>query len=287
MRSRLEPYLYVTPLVALLLFVFGYPVAKMVEFSLKMVRGIDGPWVGFQNFKLVLGQDLFWTSVGHNLQLLLAIPVLLGLSVFAAALLNEQPAGWKMMRSIVFLPFILAIPVVAVIAKQMLQFDGPVNETLRGTGLEGVALDWLGSPDVALFTLASVITWREAALGTILVLARMMSIDESHTEAARLEGANWWQRLRHVIVPQSWSVIEFLGVLGIITMVSAIFAYVYMIGGGRGGPGTSTMVLELYVFNALTRMSLPGIAAAVCIMLLAVCLVVMVPYFVFRRRGQD
>ncbi|MCR8724631.1 carbohydrate ABC transporter permease [Frigidibacter sp. ROC022] len=286
MRKKIEPYLYVAPLILLLLFVFGYPVAKMVEFSFKMVRGIDGPWVGWRNYELVLGQDLFWTSVGHNIQLLLAIPVLLVLSIFAAALLNEQPAGWKTMRSIVFLPYILAIPVVAVIAKQMLQLDGPVNETLRGAGLDGLALDWLGSPDVALFTLAGVIIWREAALGTILILARMMSIDESHTEAARLEGASWWQRLRHVQLPQSASVIEFVGVLGIITMVSAIFAYVYMIGGGRGGPGTSTMVVELYVFNALTRMSLPGIAATVCVMLLGLCLLIMVPYFMLRQRGD-
>ena len=73
--SRIIPYLYVAPLVALLLFVFGYPVVRIFEFSFKMVRGIDGPWIGFRNYELVLSQSLFWESVLHNLYLLLAVPL--------------------------------------------------------------------------------------------------------------------------------------------------------------------------------------------------------------------
>ena len=57
--SRLTPYLYVLPLVALLAFVFGYPLLRIFEFSFKMVRGIDGPWIGLRNYQLVLGQSLF------------------------------------------------------------------------------------------------------------------------------------------------------------------------------------------------------------------------------------
>jgi ABC-type sugar transport system permease subunit len=58
--SRLTPYLYVLPLVALLAFVFGYPLVRIFEISFKLVRGIDGPWIGFRNYELILGQDLFW-----------------------------------------------------------------------------------------------------------------------------------------------------------------------------------------------------------------------------------
>ena len=55
--SRLTPYLYVLPLVVLLAFVFGYPLVRIFEFSFKMVRGIDGPWIGLRNYELVLAQD--------------------------------------------------------------------------------------------------------------------------------------------------------------------------------------------------------------------------------------
>ena len=131
------------------------------------------------------------------------------------------------------------------------------------------------------------IVWRESALGIILFLARLLSLDESLTEAAKLDGASWWQRLRYVIVPQMKVVIEFYLVVSIITILSSVFAYVYMIGGGRGGPGTSTTVVELYIFNALIRTSLPGIASAVSVMLFLVSLLLIVPLFLVRRRANE
>ena len=136
-----------------------------------------------------------------------------------------------------FLPYILAIPIIAVIMKKMFQFNGPVNEVLRWIGLDFLALDWIGSSDVALWTVMLLIIWRESALGIILFLARLLSLDESLIEAAKLEGASWWQRLWYVIVPQMKVVIEFYVVVSVITILSAVFAYVFMIGGGRGGPG--------------------------------------------------
>jgi ABC-type sugar transport system permease subunit len=68
-------------------------------------------------------------------------------------------------------------------------------------------------------------------------------------------------------------------------MLSAVFAYVYIMGGGRGGPGTSTMVVELYIYNALVRSSLPGIAAAVSVMLFLVSLGLIWLLFAARRRA--
>jgi ABC-type sugar transport system permease subunit len=284
---RFAPYLYVAPLVALLLFVFGYPLVRIFEFSFKMVRGIDGPWIGLRNYELVLNQPLFWESVRHNLLLLLAVPFMVAWSLLIAVVLYERLKGWKLYRVVLFLPYILAIPIIAVIMKKLFQFNGPVNEVLRWIGLDFLALDWIGSSDVALWTVMMLIMWRESALGIILFLARMLSLDESLMEAARLEGANWWQRVWHVIVPQMRVVMEFYIVTSIITILSAVFAYVYMIGGGRGGPGTSTMVVELYIFNALIRTSLPGIASAVSVMLFLVSLLLIVPLFAARRRANE
>lgn len=287
MRLRLAPYLYVLPMTALLLFVFGYPLVRIFEFSFKMVRGIDGPWIGWRNYDLVLSQPLFWESVQHNLMLLLAVPFMVGWSLVIAVVLYDRLKGWKLYRVILFLPYILAIPIIAAIMKKMFQFNGPVNEVLRWIGLDFLALDWIGSSDVALWTVMMLVIWRESALGIILFLARLLSLDESLIESARLDGASWWQRLWHVIVPQMKVVIEFYVVVSVITILSAVFAYVYMIGGGRGGPGTSTMVVELYIFNALIRTSLPGIASAVSVILFLVSLLLIVPLFAVRRRSNE
>ena len=286
-KTRFTPYLYVTPLIVLLLFVFGYPLVRIFEFSLKMVRGIDGPWIGLRNYELVLNQPLFWESVRHNILLLVAVPFMVAWSLLIAVVLYERLKGWKLYRVILFMPYILAIPIIAVIMKKVFQFNGPVNEVLRWLSLDFLALDWIGSSDVALWTVMMLIIWRESALGIILFLARMLSLDESLMEAARLDGANWWQRVWHVIVPQMRVVMEFYIVTSVITILSAVFAYVFMIGGGRGGPGTSTMVVELYIFNALIRTSLPGIASAVSAMLFAVSLLLIVPLFAARRRANE
>jgi len=284
--SRLTPYLYVLPLMALLAFVFGYPLLSIFEFSFKMVRGIDGPWIGLRNYELILSHSLFWESVLHNLQLLLAIPVMVAVSLVVSVLLYERVAGWKIYRVIVFVPFILAIPIVAVVMKRMFQFSGPVNEVLRWLSLDFMALDWIGSSDVALWTVMILIIWRESALGIILFLARLLSLDESVIEAAKIEGANWWQRLWHVILPEMRGVIEFYVVVSVITMLAAVFSYVYVMGGGRGGPGTSTEVVELYIFNALIRSSLPGIASAASVLLFLVTGALIFMLFKMRQRAE-
>ena len=287
LSPKFTPYLYILPLVLLLGFVFGYPLVRIFEFSFKKVRGIDGPWVGWENYRLILHQDLFWESALHNLFLLIAVPIMVAWALLISILLYERLRGWKLYRVVLFLPYILAIPIIAVVMKKMFQFSGPVNEALRWLSLDFMALDWIGSSDVALWTVMIFIIWRESALGIILFLARLLSLDESLIEAAKLEGANWWQRARYVLIPQMKTVIEFYVVISVITMLSSVFSYVYIMGGGRGGPGTSTMVLELYIFSALIKISLPGIASAVSVLLFLVSLLLIVPLFAVRRRANE
>jgi ABC-type sugar transport system permease subunit len=208
-------------------------------------------------------------------------------SLLISIVLYERVAGWKIYRVLVFVPYILAIPIIAVVMKKMFQFNGPVNDGLRWAGMDFLALDWIGSSDVALWTVMLFIIWRESALGIILFLARLLNLDESLLEAARLDGANWWQRVRYVILPQMKVVIEFYVVVSVITMLSSVFSYVYIMGGGRGGPGTSTMVLELYIFSALVKISLPGIASAVSVLLFLVSLLLIIPLFAVRRRANE
>src|SRR5215471_16660904 len=106
-HARITPYLYVLPLVALLAFVFGYPLVRIFEFSFKQVRGINGPWIGFRNFQLVLSQDLFWDSVRHNLFLLMAVPAIVIWSLLISIVLYERIKAWTLYRIVLFFPYIL------------------------------------------------------------------------------------------------------------------------------------------------------------------------------------
>lgn len=280
--SRLTPLLYLAPMLALLLFVFAYPIASIFDFSTKRIRGADGPFIGLDNYRSIVADPLFGESVLHNALLLLAVPILLVSALLVAAVLHDRPPLWRLYRTVLFIPFILAIPIVGTVFGNILQLNGALNVGLRSMGLEQLALDWIGNPAITLWTLMYVIMWREVGFGIILFSARMSALNEEIEEAARLDGAGWWSRLWYVTLPQLKSVIEFYVLISVITMLSAVFAYVYVM--TRGGPGTATQVIELYIFNYAFRNNLPGVASAVAVLLFLITLALLVP--LFRLRAQ-
>lgn len=279
------PYLYVAPMVALLALIFGYSLVRVFDFSGRLIRGASGMWVGRLNYELVLEDPTFREAVENSALLLLAVPVLVLISLVVSVLLFDRVRGWRFYRTVVFLPFILAIPVVGIIFSYILQLNGVLNEALRGIGLGGLALDWLGDERLALWSVLFVIVWREVGFGIILFLARLMSMDESQLEAARIDGAGWFQRLRHIIVPELRGTIEFYAVIATITMLAWVFAYVWTL--TAGGPGNATQIVELYIYNQGVRGSLPGLASAVAVLLLVTTLVLIAALFRVRARATE
>ncbi len=281
-RNAFVPILFVAPCVALLAFIFGYPLVKIFEFSFRHIRGFTGPFVGFRNYQLVLNQPTFQDAITNNAKLLLAVPVIIIVSVLIAIVLFDQVRGWRVYRTILFIRYILSVPIVAVVLKNIFQFNGPFNETARALGMDFIALDWLGDPKVAIWTIMIVVIWREVGFGIVLMLSRLLGLNAETLEAAQLDGANWRQRVIYVIIPQMRGIIEFYAVVNVIGMVAAVFAYVFMV--TKGGPGTSTQVMELYIFNMLTRNALPGIASAVSVMLfIAFVVMILILFFLLNR----
>lgn len=282
--ARITPLFYLAPLVVLLVVVFGYPLASVVDYSFRRIRVNEGPYIGFANYEQIFKDGVFWEAVTHNAILLLAVPIMCALALLLAVLLYERLRGWKVYRLLLFLPYILAVPIIGVVFSNMLSLNGVINETLRGIGLSALALDWLGDPDQALFSVMGVIIWREVGFGIVLFLARLMNLNEELEDAAKVDGAVWWQRRLYVTLPQMRNVIEFYVVVSMITMLAWVFTYVYSI--TRGGPGNATQVLELYMYNFAFRNALPGIASAVAVILFLTTLVLMIPVYILRVREQ-
>jgi ABC-type sugar transport system permease subunit len=280
----LTPYLYLAPMLALLGVVFGYPLVAIFDFSTRRIRGASGPFIGLENFRSILKDDIFQDAIRHNGQLLLLVPVMVTLSLLLAVLLYDRVAGWRVYRTLLFLPFILAVPVVALVFGNMFQLNGVVNQVLRSVGLRALALDWIGSSTLALWTVMGVIVWRESGFGIVLFLARLLGLNEELYDAARIDGAGWWQRLWYVTVPQMRGVIEFYAVVSVITMLAWVFSYVYTM--THGGPGNATQIMELYIYNYAFRNALPGVASAVAVILFLVTLLLMLPLFQYRLRDE-
>jgi ABC-type sugar transport system permease subunit len=284
---RLTPYLYCLPAAALIALVFAVPVVKLGILSLHLAQaGQTFGGVTFDNFRFAWEDPTFQTALEHSAILLVGVPAMLAISILIAVVLHEQVRGWRIYRSALFLPYVIAVPVFGTVASYMFQLNGAINSLLRTLGLDRIAIDWLGSERYALMTVVLVIVWREVGFGIVLFLARLMSLDEAPLEAARIDGANWWQRLRYVIVPELRGTIEFYGVVAAITMLAWVFAYVFTL--TQGGPGTATTVLELYIYNtAFSVSSNTGLASAVSAMLLLVTTVLIGVLFVVRSRAEQ
>jgi ABC-type sugar transport system permease subunit len=278
--GRAEPFLWIAPALAVVVFVFGYSIVDLIRSSLQD----QGQWVGLNNFTAVLSDPVFRTAIVHNLRLLVvAVPILVVLALLLAVLLFETLRGWRFHRAVIFLPYILPIPVVAVIFGQILQLNGLLNRFLRAAGLGALAIDWLGQPRWALWTMTGVIIWKELGFGVILLLARLLSLSIEPFEAARLDGAGFWQLHRRITAPLLKDIIAFYVVVEAITMVSWVFNYVYVMSNGQGGPGTSTMVSELYIYQTAFQFQAPAVAAAAAVILFAATLTLIVLFFRLQR----
>ncbi len=265
-RLSLRPYLYLAPAAAFLALVFVYPFVEIVRGSFQVPSATGNPTFGLENYRFLLGDQVFRQAVVHNLILLLAVPIMTVLALLFSLILFDQIRGWKVYRTLIFTPYILAIPVVGTTFIYLYSTGGIVNEILRSAGAGFLAKDWLGSPKLVLPSIMSVIIYRELGFGVVLFLARLMSMPGELLEAAKLDGANWYRMHRHVTIPQMRSVIEFFVVVEIMTMLSWVFAYVYTM--TKGGPGFSSMILEFYIWQNAFEFQSPGIASAVAVVLM-------------------
>ena len=276
-----EPLVWIAPALLVVGVIFVYGLVSLVATALHA----EGRFVGTENLSLVLSDPAFRTALGHNAQLLLAVPVLMALSVLVAVLLFEGLRGWRFHRSVAFLPYVLPIPVVGVVFGVLLTLDGPVNGALHSLGLGALAHDWFGQPRWALWTLLGVIVWKELGFGVVLVLSRLMSLPAEVFEAARLDGAGFWRLHRHITMPQLRSVLGFYAVTEAITMVSWVFNYVYVVSNGTGGPGDATQVAELYIYQTAFQFNARELASAAALILFAITFVLIVAYFRLAQRG--
>ncbi len=277
------PFFWILPAGICVVVIFGYSIIDLVQQSFKY----QGAWVGLDNFRLVLTDPLFHIAIFHNFLLLFTVPILAVLSFLCAVLLFETRKGMKFYRSAVFLPYILPIPVVGVVFGQLLQLNGALNSALRAFGFHSLALDWLGDPGQALWTMSAIIIWKEVGFGTILILARLISLPLETLEAARIDGAGFFRLHLKITLPQLKPVILFYVINEAIVMVSWVFNYVYVMTNGQGGPGNATVVSELYIYRSAFQNKSPELAATAALLLLLATLVFIIGFLKIQKSSNS
>jgi ABC-type sugar transport system permease subunit len=259
-RSReLLSLMLLAPALAILLLVFAYPVVRTFEMAFEAVnltRPQEGtPFIGLANYVWLLTQnDLFWLSLQNTVILsILTIGLELGVGMFIAVLLVEPFPGLSIVRGVFFLPWAIPNIVVAWLMRMYLQPRyGLANQLIAWLGNElgvfhGLFLfDWLGNPTVALVTVGLITVWKGLPFVILVLLAGLQSIPRELGEAARIDGANAWQEFRYVTLPGLRLIILVVMIFRIISTFNG-FDLVWLLTGG--GPGNSTRVLSIEVFN--------------------------------------
>jgi ABC-type sugar transport system permease subunit len=279
-RDGLAAAGFLVPALLLVGFVFFYPIVTVALNSVQNLR--TGEFVGTANYVALFNDQIFQDALRNNLKLLVVLPVVVLVALVLAQVLFDQIRGWRVYRVLIFLPYIVPVVVAAIVFGQILQANGLVNGILRFLHLGFLAQDWLGDPKTAIWSLAGVVTWRELSFGVILFLARMTQLPLDLYDAARVDGANWWQRLRHVTVPQMSVIIAFYCGIVVIALLSWVFNYVLVL--TRGGPGTSTYVIEYYIYSRAFQYGDFGNAAALSTLLLATILAFMGGYLTWLSK---
>ncbi|WP_198955117.1 carbohydrate ABC transporter permease [Kineosporia sp. R_H_3] len=286
LRTALEVLFFVGPALALFVVFVVWPVARAVQFSFYRWKGF-GPledFVGLRNYVTVLQDDVFVAAFTHNMVIIvLSILVQLPLGLAIALLLNRKIRGQGVLRTVIFVPYVLSEVIAGVVWFQLLQPQYGVIEGILGVvGIPGPEQGWLGTPDIALFTVFGVLTWKYLGLAVLLFLAGLQGVPDELIEAAQMDGASWWQVQRRITVPllgptvRTWA---FLSMIGSIQL----FDMVWILTGG--GPANATTTMATYLINEGTKRYNYGIATAASVILFAVALVFALLYqFLVLRR---
>lgn len=286
LRRNLEIAFFVTPALVLFLGFVVWPIIKAAQMSVYRWKGF-GPmvdFVGLKNYVSVLQNEVFTDALVHNLIIVVAsIAIQLPLGLGIALLLNRKMRGQGTLRTIIFVPYVLAEVIAAVVWFQLLQPKyGVIDTMLAAVGLSGPAQGFLGDPDVALFTVIVVLTWKYLGLAIILFLAGLQGVPDELYEAAQLDGAGWWDIQRRITIPllgptlRTWAFLSMIGSL-------QLFDMVWILTGG--GPANATTTMATFLVTEGTKRQNYGIAAAASVILFVVALVaaLLYQYFILRR----
>jgi len=211
------------------------------------VQGWDGiRWVGLQNFRSLLEDDIFLKSIRNNMIFLLTVPIYMIISMALAILIDRHVYMKGYFKVAYFMPYISNIVAVAVVWQVLFQPSyGPINEVLRSLGIANPP-KWIADPNYALVSIMMISVWISIGFNLIIYIAGLQSIPKDLYEAAEIDGANGWTKFRRITLPLLSPTSFFLLVTGIISTFKVFDIIAVMT---QGGPIGSTTMMVWYLYD--------------------------------------
>jgi lactose/L-arabinose transport system permease protein len=259
--TRLAPYLFILPALALFAAFRLYPIGWSFVLSLYHTEGMAQTWTGLGNYQRLVHDPLFWKALGNTaLILVVQVPVMLCLALSLAVALNSALLRWKpLFRLGFFLPVVTGLVTYGLMMGALLnQGSGAVNWLLSLVGLPEV--HWLTDPFWAKVSVMLALTWHYTGYNAVIYLARLQGIPDEHYEAAAVDGAGAWRRFWHITLPGLRPAVLLTVVLSTIGTLQLFDEPFVMTG---GGPDNATTTIGVYLYQTGFRYFDFGYASAI------------------------
>lgn len=262
-----------------------YPLVRGVLLSFTDNTG--GPvsnFVGLKQYQTLAQDEAALDALGHTLvyaAVVLVVQTTLGL--FAASVLAHRVRIRRTVSSLLLLPALMSPVMASFIWSYLYRPDGGINTFLGEIGLQSFQQIWLGDTSIALYAVAAVNIWMFAGYSCVIFLAGYAGIPQELFDAARIDGANRWQRFRRVEWPMLAPALTVNVTLSLIGSLG-VFDFPFVLTGG--GPVDSTNTLALLIYRHLLNNSDFAMAAATAVLLLVLVMIVSTAASVLLRRRE-
>jgi multiple sugar transport system permease protein len=220
-----------------------------------------GTFIGFDNFRRLVHDPLFWNAFKHSLLFIaIGVPLRVGLGLLIAIVLNQKATRFKgLFRTLIFLPVVATGAILGVVFTLILDANGPINRALVDLHLISHPISFLANVHTSLYTGIGVWVWKWLGITMVYWLAALQTIPRSLYESAQLDGASAWQEFRYITLP---GLKFFLIIITLIDTVAAFNVFDLLQTLTAGGPVYSSEVIEIFVYRTAFHATVPELGYA-------------------------
>lgn len=266
--AKYTPFLFLIPAMFVLLVFFFIPFFDSLILSFQNFdHSLYNPtWVGLDNYRELIGSKVFWQVLWNTVVfMIVAVPVLVVLPIVIAVLLSQNLRGITIYRVITYIPVIISIVVAGIAFKWLYNYEGLLNYLISFIGIPKV--EWLTSPDVALYSVIALTVWKGLGYYAMIYLAALTTAPKELYEACDIDGASILRKHLAITIPHLMPTISLVAVISSISAMK-VFVEIYVM--TQGGPMNSTKTIVYYIYQRAFENLDIGVASACGIVLLII-----------------
>jgi multiple sugar transport system permease protein len=270
LNENLAGFAFISPWLISFLAFTALPMLFSLYYSFTEYDILGSPvFNGLRNFRRMLGDELFWKSLGVTFYYaFVSVPLRLAFAFFIALLFRRASRFARLYQAVYYLPSIVGGSIaVAVMWRRLFMADGALNAVLQAIGVNST-VSWIGLPSTAIWTLIILAAWQFGS-SMLIFLAGLRQIPAAYYEAAQIDGANAFRQFLYITLPQMTPIIFFNLIMQLINGFT-VFTQAFVVSGGNGDPQNSTLVYALYLYQRAFKYYNMGYSSAMAWVLVVI-----------------